>query len=137
MYSDHWDQAMFVSRLRFFVFLFSALVMSATLCVLLLSYDPEKAGWLSGFGSFQTSLLEDEARNSLRNLEKGYQVKIHKFNVSGHDVMIFVHIQKTSGTHFGYKLEKTLLLEKSCTLMNRRYGFLTRRKGSKHLCLNS
>ena len=84
--------------------------MSAILCVLLLSYHPEKARWRSGFGSFQTSLREVEARNSLRNLERGSHVKIHKFNVSRHDVMILVHIQKTSGTHFGHKLEKTYYL---------------------------
>ena len=119
-HSDHCDQDMFVLKLRIFVFLFVICVISATLCVLFLSYHPEKVRWRSGFSSFQTSLRKDKARNSLRNLERGSHVKIHKFNVSGHDVMIFVHIQKTSGTHFGYKLEKNLLLEKSCTLMNRR-----------------
>ena len=112
---------MFVKRFRLFVVIFLTGVISITLYVLSFSHFAEKPQRLSGFGSFQTPLRGYEARSSLRTLERDSRVKIHPFNISGHDVMIFLHIQKTSGSHFGHKLVKNLQLSKRpCTTINRR-----------------
>ena len=36
------------------------------------------------------------------------------FNITGHDVVVFLHIQKTGGTYFGKNLVRNLVLERQC-----------------------
>lgn len=42
------------------------------------------------------------------------------FDMNGHDVMVFLHIQKTGGTSFGKHLVKDLDLQRPCTCQRKR-----------------
>lgn len=43
-----------------------------------------------------------------------------QFDMNGHDVMVFLHIQKTGGTSFGKHLVKDLDLQRPCTCQRKR-----------------
>lgn len=49
-----------------------------------------------------------------QSLRRSAFLNLRVFNISGHDVIVFLHIQKTGGTYFGKNLVKNLVLERKC-----------------------
>lgn len=45
---------------------------------------------------------------------KKANVHVHKFDMGGNDIMVFLHIQKTGGTKFGIQLVSNLDIERPC-----------------------
>ena len=99
---------------RVFVFL---IVVTAVICI---AYCMRPFYFLSETGrpTSYKALLPDKQRLSmasrLRDLLQSSYLKIHPFNIKGHDIMVFLHIQKTGGTSFGKNLVRNLNLERRC-----------------------
>ena len=67
--------------------------------------------------SYEVQLPDKPLKSALKRLQDLLQssyLKIHPFNINGHDIMVFLHIQKTGGTSFGKNLVKNLHLERKC-----------------------
>ena len=90
------------------------------------------------------ALLPDKRRPSmpsrLRDILQSSYLKIHPFNINGHDIMVFLHIQKTGGTSFGKNLVKNLHLERKCdkvVKLNAKSRFMCKRPDSDEFWLYS
>lgn len=101
-----------VSKRR--VYLIVTAITSIGCCTLLLHYFPKQVWPLSNNSMFQISPPKDETTKSSRNLERESYVQIHPFDMRGNDVMVFLHIPKTSGGHFSKQLVTNLQLERAC-----------------------
>nr|XP_018909230.1 PREDICTED: heparan-sulfate 6-O-sulfotransferase 1-B [Bemisia tabaci] len=69
------------------------------------------------------SLLSDPFNSKLPNPGLSYDEIIHEnfqFDMNAHDVMVFLHIQKTGGTSFGRHLVQDLDLQRPCTCQKKR-----------------
>ena len=107
---------MFIKKHR--VLLSIAAVISIACCIRLLYYFPKQLRPISNDRPFEASLHGNETTNLSPNLQRDSYVKIHPFNISGYDVMVCLHIPKTSGTYFAKQLIGNLELERKCTLAN-------------------
>lgn len=82
--------------------------------------------YFCSFGPYPLTFLRSSVRDQVWDGGQSNVSKLRKirrkrpllnltaFNVSGHDVMVFLHIQKTGGTSFGKNLVKNLVLERPC-----------------------
>ena len=52
--------------------------------------------------------------------ETEMDMAVHKFDMRGNDVMVFLHIQKTGGTQFGLQLVNNLDIKRPCVCWRRR-----------------
>ena len=89
-------------------------VLSIACCIWLWCYFLKQVRPLSSNRLFQISFPGDETTKSLRNLQRNSDVRTHPFNIRGNDIMIFLHIPKTSGGHFSKRLVKNVQLERAC-----------------------
>ncbi|XP_046854429.1 heparan-sulfate 6-O-sulfotransferase 1-like [Xenia sp. Carnegie-2017] len=66
-------------------------------------------------------------------------VKLQQFNITGNDVIVFLHIQKTGGTAFGKILVRNLVLERKCEKIQiaKKSRFMCKRPGNEEIWLYS
>lgn len=83
---------------------FAAILLATTGSMLLLSFKVHLRGIFAS-GS-QKRTFEERT--------EGAKPRVHKFNMRGNDVMVFLHIQKTGGSKFGVQLVKNLNIERQC-----------------------
>ena len=76
-------------------------------------YTPGLVGPTYKVPDKQRMSYENKSTRLLQDLQSSY-LKIRPFQINGHDVMVFLHIQKTGGTSFGKNLVRDLRLERKC-----------------------
>ena len=125
---------------RVFVFL---IVVTALICI---AYCMRPFYFLSETArpTSYKALLPDKQRLSmasrLRDLLQSSYLKIYPFNIKGHDIMVFLHIQKTGGTSFGKNLVRNLNLERRCdkvVALGSKSRFMCKRPSSDEFWLYS
>ncbi|XP_028401260.1 heparan-sulfate 6-O-sulfotransferase 1-B-like [Dendronephthya gigantea] len=65
-------------------------------------------------------------------------LQIRRFEINGHDIMVFLHMQKTGGTSFGKNLVRNLRLERTChKVVSTKSRFMCKRPNSDEFWLYS
>lgn len=93
--------------------LFTVLLVAANGSLLLMSFKVHLRGIFS-------SQQKRKERSGFQEDTKAARVHVHKFDMRGHNVMVFLHIQKTGGSQFGGQLVKNLDIERPCRCSRRR-----------------
>lgn len=62
----------------------------------------------------QRIIIKRPSHKILEDLQRNSFLDLRSFNISGHDVMVFLHMQKTGGTSFGKNLVQNLELKQQC-----------------------
>ena len=133
------SQTMFNQRCLVFLVVVTA-ILCVAYCLHLFYYSSEFVG-----GTSYENLLPDKQpipygnkTDSLRDLKQSSYLNIRPFEINGHDIMVFVHIQKTGGTFFGRNLVKNLHLQRKCVrIANTKSRYMCTRPNSDEYWLYS
>lgn len=84
---------------------FAVVVLTATGLVVLLSFKVHLRG---------SSVSSGGNKRIFEGSGEDAKVHVHKFNIRGNDIIVFLHLQKTGGSKFGLQLVKNLDIERPC-----------------------
>lgn len=124
---------MFNRRVLIFLLVVTAMIFVAY-CINVFYYSPK----LVGPTSYERMLFENKTIHALRDLLRISYLKLRPFKINGHDIMVFLHIQKTGGTSFGKRLVRNLRLERKCEkIVEMKPRFMCKRPNSDEFWLYS